>query len=188
MTALIVLLIRGGVAHAKYIGVRVGKNCRIYTTDFGTEPFLVTIGDNVTITSKVRFITHDGSTWLMRDKRGRRYRFAPVSVGNNVFIGTGTVILPGIKIEDNVIIGAGSVVTKSVPQGTVVAGVPAKIINSFDNVKQRMLKENISDSDFIRKETYRQWVNDIVSAEYKPFLSPDFSDRITKEKKKLDNE
>lgn len=122
---------------ARKTGVNIGKNCRIYTSYFGSEPFLISIGDNVTVTSDVKFITHDGSGWLMKDKKGRRYYYHGISVGNNVFIGVNSIIMPGVKIEDNVVVGAGSVVTKSVPEGCVlVAGVPARIIGRYDDPKK----------------------------------------------------
>jgi len=71
-----ILCLRDREVYAKHIGVKVGDNCRIYTTHFGLEPFLITIGNNVTVTSGVKFLIHDGSTWLMRDKKGRRFYYA----------------------------------------------------------------------------------------------------------------
>lgn len=65
----------GKKEYAKYLGVKIGENCRIYNTEWGTEPFLIDIGDKVTITSGVKFITHDGTTWLMNDEKGRRYYY-----------------------------------------------------------------------------------------------------------------
>jgi Acetyltransferase (isoleucine patch superfamily) len=168
-----ILFVKGGVRSARYIGVTVGENCRIYTTHFGTEPFLITIGNDVTVTSNVSFITHDGSTWLMRDEKGRRYKYAPISIGNNVFVGTGSIIMPGVKIEDNVIIAAGSIVTKSIPCGVVVAGVPAKIINSYDDIKRRMLNENFSDEDLDKTLNYKERVFGLLTKEYKPYLKYD---------------
>jgi acetyltransferase-like isoleucine patch superfamily enzyme len=154
------------------LGLRVGKNCRILTLSFGSEPFLISIGDNVTITSGVTFITHDGSGWLMRDDKGRRYSYKPIIIGNSVFIGPKSIIMPGVKIEDNVIIAAGSVVTKSVPAGSVVAGVPAKIISKFDDVKDRMLREFITDKDFKKLEgSYKDRVMAVVDYNYKEYLT-----------------
>jgi len=79
---------KGSVVYARKKGVKVGENCRIYIKNWGSEPFLVTIGDHVTVTSGVKFITHDGSTCLVKDDQGKRYqRFAPIQVGSHVFIG-----------------------------------------------------------------------------------------------------
>lgn len=86
----------------------MGKNCRIYIKNWGSEPFLVTIGDHVTVTSGVKFITHDGSTCLVKDEYGKRYqRFTPIQVGSHVFIGVNSIIMPGVSIGSNVVISAG---------------------------------------------------------------------------------
>lgn len=58
-----------------------------------------------------------------------------------------SIIIPGIIIENNVVVAAGSVVTKSVPSGVVIAGVPAKIIGSYGDIEKRMLEDYISDDD-----------------------------------------
>lgn len=166
----VILYVKGGVSYAKYMGVKIGNNCRIYTTYFGSEPFLITIGSNVTITSGVKFLTHDGSTWLMRDQKGRRFYYAPITIGDNVFIGVNSIIMPGVKIEDRVIVAAGSVVTKSIPQGTIVAGVPAKVIGVYNDIEKRMLESYISEKDFNKTENYQERIKKIVSSEFKPFM------------------
>lgn len=126
-----IFYVKGGVAAAKYLGVKVGSGCRIYTKDFGSEPFLLSIGDNVTITSGVKILTHDGSLSLVRDGDGRRYIYKSVSIGDNVFIGVNAIILPGCDVGSNVVIAAGAVVTKPVPSGVVVAGNPAVVKCDF---------------------------------------------------------
>ena len=65
---------KGSVAYARKKGVTVGENCRIYIKSWGSEPFLVSIGDHVTVTSGVKFITHDGSACLVKDAQGKRYQ------------------------------------------------------------------------------------------------------------------
>src|SRR5690554_1168330 len=124
-----IIHLRGKEYYAKYLGVEMGRNCSIHTKHFGTEPFLIKIGDNVTIGGDVKFITHDGSGSLF----GRMFRYRKIMIGNNVFIGMNTLVLLGVEIGDNVIVGAGSVLTKSVPSNSVVAGNPAKIITTFDD-------------------------------------------------------
>lgn len=171
LKALLVLFFSGKKRYAETIGVKLGKNCRVYTIDWGSEPFLITIGDNVTVTYGVKFITHDGSAWLMRDERGRRYSYSPISVGNNVFIGIDSIIMPGVKIEDRVIVAAGSVVTKSVPAGSVVAGVPAKVIGKFDDIEQKMLSQFISDADLDKTLGYKERILKVTVNEFKPFLT-----------------
>ena len=66
---------RDGIFNARRKGVKVGTNCRIYTTAFGSEPWLIEIGNKVTVTAGVRILTHDGSTWLFNDDIGRRFLY-----------------------------------------------------------------------------------------------------------------
>lgn len=129
---------RGGSAAARWMGVTVGQDCRILSLLFGSEPWLVTIGDRVTISSGVRILTHDGTGWLYRDDKGRRFRYSRVQVGSDVFIGIGSIIMPGVQIGDQCVIGAGSVVTKSVPAGSVVAGNPAHLITKYDSLMEKI--------------------------------------------------
>jgi carbonic anhydrase/acetyltransferase-like protein (isoleucine patch superfamily) len=152
---------KGNIDAARYLGVKVGEGCRIYPTYFGGEPWLISIGDRVTVTAGVQFITHDGSTWLLRDDKGRRHRYGTIEIGNDVFIGTNSIILPGVRIGNRVIVGAGSVVNRSIPDNCVVAGIPARFIGTFDRFEQRGLAEFLSDSDRKGKNR-RQQVDSIV--------------------------
>ena len=90
----------------------------------------VTIGHDVMIASGTRIITstHDYNNNPMWKHRVDR----PIKIGNNVWIGAGVIILPGVIIGDYVVIGAGSVVTKHIPDRCVVAGNPAKLIKKLD--------------------------------------------------------
>jgi len=124
------------IKYARHIGVKVGKRCRLINVSFSTEPYLVTLGDHVSATN-TRFETHDGGVWVLRDKYPSIDIIKPINVGNNVFIGFGAMILPGVTIGDNVIIGAHSVVSKNIPPNVVVAGVPARIIKSLDDYKSK---------------------------------------------------
>jgi acetyltransferase-like isoleucine patch superfamily enzyme len=166
-----VLIFFGRRTYAKAIGVKIGHNCRIYTTVWGTEPFLIDLGNNVTITYGVKFITHDGSACLATDENGRRYLYKPISIGDNVFIGMDSIIMPGVKIGNNVVVAAGSVVTKSIPDGLVVAGVPAVAIEKFEKLKDKMLREYVSDKNIDKKLNYKSRVLKVTSWEFKGFLS-----------------
>lgn len=122
--------------YRKYGKVQIGNKCSIGTdVHFGSEPYLVTIGNNVRITENVRFITHDGGLWVVRNMYPE-YENAdlikPIVVGNNVHIGIGAIIMPGVHIGDNCIIGCGAIVTKDIPDGSIAAGVPAKVIEDID--------------------------------------------------------
>ncbi len=147
--------IKGSVAYARKKGVNVGKNCRIYIKNWGSEPFLISLGSNVTITSGVKFITHDGSTCLVRNNKGQRYqRFGPINIGSNVFVGVNSIIMPGVNIGSNVVIGAGSVVTKDIPDNSVVVGVPAKVISNFSDFKNKVETTCVNDSELIGINDY----------------------------------
>lgn len=150
---------KGSVAYARKKGVTIGHNCRIYIRSWGSEPFLVTIGDDVTVTSGVKFITHDGSTCLVKDEHGKRYqRFAPIQVGSHVFIGVNTIVMPGVTIGSNVVIGAGSVVTKDIPDHSVAIGVPAKVVSSFADYQAKIKATCASDSELVCITDYAERV------------------------------
>ena len=156
--------------YARKIGVEVGEGSRILTRSFGSEPWLITIGDRVTITSSVTILTHDGATWLMRDEKGRRYLYKRTIIGNDVFVGVNSVIMPGVIIEDEVIVAAGSIVTKSVPSGSIVGGNPAKIIGSYHDYKKKALTEFLSDSDLNPDLDYKTNILQNLDNNTKPFL------------------
>lgn len=111
-------------------GLKVGKDCHIMgecIIDPG-HCWLITIGDRVTLAPRVHILAHDAST-----KRILGYSLiSKVSIGNDCFVGAGSIILPGVHIGNNVIIGAGSMVTKSIPDNSVAVGNPAKVICSYD--------------------------------------------------------
>lgn len=149
----------GGVRAARRRGMTVGEGCRILTTQFGSEPFLVTLGDRVTITSGVRLLTHDGSTWLVRGPDGERYqRFAPIVIGDDVFVGVQAIVMPGVTIGSRVVIGAGSVVTKDVPDDTVVAGNPARPVATYEAFADKVRRTAVPDDALKDASTYRERV------------------------------
>lgn len=134
------------LGYARSIGVRMGSNVRIYSSDpsmFGSEPFLITLGNNVYITGNVKFITHDGGTLILRKEIPDLDYTAPISVGNDVYIGTEAIILPGVTIGNRCIIGAGSVVTKDIPDNSVAAGVPARVLKTTDKYLESMKKKSL---------------------------------------------
>ena len=131
------------IKYARSLGVKVGDNCRILgMTDstFGSEPYLIVLGDHVTVTSEVSFVTHDGGIWILRNEFEDIDIVTPITVGNNVFIGIKSIIMPGVSIGNNCIIAAGSVVTRDVVDGMVVGGVPAKPIKTVTEYRESALK------------------------------------------------
>ena len=98
-----------------------------------TNPTLLTLGDNVRITHGVVILTHDYSWSVLAGAYGECLGgVAPVTIGNNVFIGINAIILKGVTIGDNAIIGAGSVVTRDIPSNEVWGGNPAKKIMTLE--------------------------------------------------------
>ncbi len=131
-------------------GLRVGSNFTMRDgciIDF-SHSFHITIGDNVTLAPRVHIIAHDASTWEYLGYT----KVKNVTIGNKVFIGAGSIILPGVTIGNNVIVGAGSVVSKDIPENSVCAGNPAKfIMHTNDYIlreQQKMNSENCFDSSF----------------------------------------
>ena len=136
--------LRGEYTTEKLIsmGMKVGKN-------FGrlngvildpSHCWLIEIGDNVTLAPRVHVLCHDASTkpFLGHTKIGR------VTIGDNVFVGAESVILPGVTVGSNVIVGANSTVTHDVPEGVVVAGSPARVICTLEEylAKERTRMES----------------------------------------------
>jgi acetyltransferase-like isoleucine patch superfamily enzyme len=123
-------------------GLQIGDDCRLSgMPDFGSEPYLISIGKHVGIASGVKFITHDGGTFVFRNLPEYKgvINYGRITVFDNCVIGMGTTILPGVSIGPNSVVGAGSVVAKDVPANTVAAGVPAKPLMSIEEYARKCL-------------------------------------------------
>ena len=119
----------------------------------------ITIGNNVTLAPRVHILAHDASTGVFLGYT----RVSNVTIGNNVFIGAGTIVLPGVSIGNNVVIGAGSVVSRDIPDGTVAVGNPARVVRSLEEFLNR------------KKEEMRENIN-VFGEEY-TLRNPDFGDK-----------
>ena len=128
--------------YAKKQGVDIDENCKIYIRNFGSEPYLIKIGNHVQITRDVRFFTH-GSAWVLRNVYPDMDFFGKICVKNNVYIGSCSLIMPGVTIGNNVIIAAGSVITKSVNDNMIVDGNPAKVIGKLDDFENKIIPFNL---------------------------------------------
>lgn len=125
----------------------IGNNCLFQSRIFPMDPKLVLIHDNVTIAANVTFCTHDAirHVYMHMDKNEYAINRGAIEICDNVFIGTGSIIMQNVKINENVIVAAGTIVTKSIPSNSIVAGNPAKIIGKFDELKLKREKlRNIS--------------------------------------------
>lgn len=110
---------------------------------FGSDPWMITLGDNVYITSGVRFITHDGGTLILRKEVPDLEITKPIKVGNDVYFGVNSMVMPGVTIGNRCIIAAGAIVTKDVPDNSVVAGVPAKVVKTTDEYLKKIKGESL---------------------------------------------
>ena len=154
----------GRVKHLRSRGAKIGNNTRLLCgiDSFGTEPYLVTVGENCLFSGNISILTHDGGLSVLNNLNcfdGMRMdKVAPVRIGNNVFVGTRSVIMPGVTIGEHCVIGAGSVVTKDVPGNSVVGGVPAKVICSTKEYAEKCLSQmpdNFDETEYFKcKKSY----------------------------------
>lgn len=133
----------------------MGDNCLIMDRKVPLYAKLISIGNNVQIASNVHFNTHDVTHLMLNNmpealarRGGIKYpeKVGCIEIGNNVFIGAGTSINYNVRIGSNVIIGACSLITKDVPDNCVVAGVPAKVISSFEAYLDKRSKDSDDES------------------------------------------
>lgn len=138
-------------------GMKVGENFQ-RQNEVILDPdhcWLIDIGNNVTLAPRVHILCHDASTkrYLGVTKIGR------VKIGNNVFIGADSVVLPGVTIGNNVIIGANSTVTHDIPDNTVVAGCPTREICTLDEFLAKERKKMKRSPCYGAEYTLRQNVS-----------------------------
>ena len=137
---------RDPVGFARSLGVKVGKNVKFYGVSkdmFGSEPWMISIGNDCYITAGVQFVNHDGGTLILRKELPTLEWTAPIEIGNDVYIGIKTIILPNVKIGNRCIIGAGSIVSKNVPDNSVYAGVPARFVCTTDVYREKMQEKSL---------------------------------------------
>jgi NeuD_NnaD: sugar O-acyltransferase, sialic acid O-acetyltransferase NeuD family len=122
------------VKHGLVVGsdFQMEKGCNI-DANF---PWLIEIGNNVTFASNVCLLAHDGST----KKLVGYSKVGKVSIGDNVFIGYGSIVMPNVRIGNGCVVGANSVVTRSLPDGVVAAGSPAKVLMTVEEFAGRTKK------------------------------------------------
>ncbi len=129
------------VKYYRSLGVTIATRCEIYSSaNFGSEPYLIKLGNHVRVNAGVHFVTHDGGVWVLREMYSELAdidKITPITVGDNVHIGTNSVIMPGVNVGNNVIIGVGSVVTKDIPDNSVAVGVPARVIKTIEEYYEK---------------------------------------------------
>lgn len=131
------------VKWARRIGVKVGEHTTISPeTHFPGEPYLITIGNHVQITRSVSMYTHGGGN-VVRRQIPDFDCFGKITIEDWAYIGSESLIMPGVTIGEGALVAAGSVVTKSVPPGMVVGGNPAKVICSVEDYIERNKQYNV---------------------------------------------
>ncbi|MCK5760236.1 MAG: acyltransferase [Candidatus Delongbacteria bacterium] len=120
-------------------GLVVGENFHMqkYAIIDYSHCWHIKIGNDVTLAPRVHILAHDASTKIHLNHA----KIGKVKIGDRVFIGAGSIILPGVTIGDDVIIGAGSIVSRDIPDGQVAVGNPAKIICSLEEFLDKRKKE-----------------------------------------------
>lgn len=152
-------------------GLVVGKNFnRLNGTIIDpSHCWLIHIGDNVTLAPRVHILAHDASTFLFMGYT----RIGTVDIGDSVFVGAESVILPGVKIGSNVVIGANSTVTGDIPSGTVAVGSPARVICDIETFLAR--NRNLFNNSPVFGSEYT--INGGISADMKVTMYETLRDR-----------
>lgn len=171
------MLMRSSFARAEYLKRErvfrgIGHNCSIMNKALPLYPELIRLGDNVHIASNVGFVTHDITNLMLNGNKnvekpleGGRFqeKLGCIDIGDNVFVGSGTRILYNVRVGSNVVIGSGSVVNRDIPDNCVAAGIPARIIGTFEEfVKKQILENNYPNELAPKRESISIELADIL--------------------------
>lgn len=157
---------KGGYWRAEYLrkhGIfhSFGEKCYYHPRKIPTDAYMISIGNNVCIAANVRFVTHDVFSIMFNNceeyissNGGNNYgvNYVPINIKDNVCIGEGVHIMPGVTVENDVIIAGGAVVTKNVPSGVIVGGNPAKIIGKTRDLVEKRKQAHKVDWSMTREE------------------------------------
>ncbi len=139
----------------------VGENFFFQPRILPSDPELIRFHNNIVVASGTTFINHDIFDFVFNNMNlghNFTYKAGCIEVMDNVYIGANVIILPNVKIGPNVIIGAGTVVTKDIKENSVVAGVPAKVIGSFDEIVEK--RKNYFDGHYDPDKLWEEFDNE----------------------------
>ncbi len=164
-------------------GMKVGKNFvrQEKVVIDQSHCWLIEIGDDVKIAPRSYLLSHDGTTL----QELGYCKLGIIKIGNNVFIGAGSTIMPNVIIGDNVIIGAGSLVINDIPSNSVAVGTPAKVVSSYEDYikKNKKIMENSKLYDLsytlggnITEEKKQEMYNEVLKNRI-CFVKDDLKDR-----------
>lgn len=139
-----ILIKKAGIFH------NMGDKCYYHPFKLPAEPHLISFGDNVFIATGVTLVTHDMVNAVFSNETGLSLlpKVGKIEIGNNVFIGAKATVMPGVQIGNNCVVAAGAVVTRSIPDGEIWGGVPAKKIGNYEELKRKCIVYN---NDFREK-------------------------------------
>lgn len=154
-------------------GMKVGKDVIfIEAPAFGSEPYLIEIGDRTKITAGCTFINHDGAMYVIRsmEKYADARNFGRIKIGSNCFVGNNCIFLPGSQMGNNCILGAGSVLNSTMPDNSVFAGTPAKYICTLEEYGDKALQNNILYPRELEKDRSKldEYIKHNLPHHYKP--------------------
>jgi len=154
-------------------GMKVGKDVIfIEAPAFGSEPYLIEIGDRTKITAGCTFINHDGAMYVIRsmEKYADVRNFGRIKIGSNSFVGNNCIFLPGSQMGNNCILGAGSVLNSTMPDNSVFAGTPAKYICTIEEYGDKALQNNILYPRELEKDRSQldNYIRENLPHHYKP--------------------
>lgn len=153
----------------KQIFASIGDNVCYTPLKPPLYPELIRIHNNVTIASNVLFITHDGFHTIVNrqtKKKTLQEGVGCIEIGNNVFVGSNVSILYGTKIGNNVLIAAGSVVNRDIPDNSVAAGVPARVIGSYEKLVEKRLHNKYPDELAPKGQEVSKELQDLLWEEF----------------------
>ncbi len=133
--------------YLKTSGIKMGGGNHIYCDITSAESNLIMLGNNITISGNVTFVTHDNS--IIKINPHKSNLFGRIRIGDNCFIGMNSTILYGVTLGNNIIVASGSVVCDSfLDERIIIGGNPARIIGTWDKLEEKSRDCMMTRADF----------------------------------------